>query len=116
MLTSIIPKLPSTNLSKTRALYIDKLKFVQVGGTYPDYLMVARDNVEIHFFLHLELDQLNNDGMCYVRVTEIEKLHQEFKSAVPGTRDLESKPWGQKEFSIVDDDYNCITFGESASS
>jgi hypothetical protein len=26
---------------------------------------------------------------------------------------LQTKPWGQKEFSILDPDHNLLTFGES---
>jgi hypothetical protein len=114
-LHSIIPKLPSKNLGATKAFY-EKLNFHQVGGTYPDYLMMNRDEIEIHFFLFNELNVLENYGMCYVRVMDIDALYNEIVGLGKGIRLLgkpETKPWKQKEFAITDCDHNLLTFGES---
>ena len=32
---------------------------------------------------------------------------------MPDAGHLQIKPWGQKEFSLLDPDYNLLTFGES---
>jgi hypothetical protein len=112
---SIIPKLPSKNLKATRVFYEENLGFQKVGGDYPEYLMMKRDQIEIHFFLFLELNVLENYGMCYVRVEDIAGLYEELKQKeahLPKLWKLEMKPWNQKEFSIIDKDHNLITFGE----
>lgn len=109
-LQSVIPKLPSTNLEATFNFY-SKLGFKKVGGDYPDYLMIARDSIELHFFLFTDLVPSENYGMCYIRVTEIEKLYEELKK-VTEVRPLHHQPWKQKEFSLVDTDTNLLTFGE----
>lgn len=114
-LQSVIPKLPSKDLNATKSFYEEKLGFRQVGGTYPDYLMLRRDAIELHFFLHSELDVLMNYGMCYIRITNIDELYNELQNKqvnFPGHGFLEEKPWKQKEFSIVDADHNLLTFGE----
>jgi len=112
-LQSIIPKLPSRNLQVTKSFYEEKLNFYKVGGDYKDYLMLMRDNIEIHFFLDHELDPLKNDGMCYIRISNIEMLHDELtRKNVRIVGQLEAKPWKQKEFAIVDTDHNLLTFGE----
>ncbi|GAB1453064.1 hypothetical protein MASR2M47_31200 [Draconibacterium sp.] len=35
------------------------------------------------------------------------------KTAIHPNGKLETKPWGQKEFSILDPDNNLLTFGQS---
>lgn len=114
-LRSIIPKLPSRNLKTTQSFYEEKLGFSKVGGDYPDYLMMMKENIEIHFFLFTDLNPKENYGMCYLRVSDIETLYEELKNRhtpFPSTGHLKAKPWGQKEFAILDPDTNLLTFGE----
>ena len=112
-LHSVIPKLPAADLQETKSFYVENLNFRQVGGDYPDYLMLTRDEIELHFFLDCDLDVNRNDGMCYIRVSGIEELYGSLKT--PGGMyigKLEPRPWGQKEFSIKDINENLLTFGE----
>lgn len=119
MLTSIHPKLPMRNKSITRQFYVDRLGFLDVGKEdYPDYLMVKKDEVEIHFFLFRDLNSLENYGQVYMRVRDIEDWYEECISQnlpMPLLGKLQNKPWGQKEFSLLDPDHNLLTFGESLS-
>lgn len=113
-INSVIPKLPSRNLQATKSFY-EKLGFRQTGGDYPDYLMMQLEKVELHFFLFPDLDATQNYGMCYIRVTGIDDLYNDMKKTripFPDSRALKQKPWGQKEFSIIDEDTNLLTFGE----
>lgn len=115
---SIIPKLPAQNLQATREFYVEKLGFHQVGGNYPDYLMLKRDDIEIHLFLYGDLDVLRNYGMCYIRVSDIEGLYNNLKAKGIKPSDgkqPEIKPWKQKEFSVIDINHNLLTFGETVS-
>ncbi|HLP21139.1 MAG TPA: VOC family protein [Chitinophagales bacterium] len=115
MLTSINPKLPMRDKTVTRNYYITQLGFAQVGGDYPDYLMVKKDNVEIHFFLFKELDPKENYGQVYIRTTGIEKVYEGLLSSgvsIHPNGPLQTKPWGQKEFALLDPDNNLLTFGE----
>jgi hypothetical protein len=112
-LHAIIPKLPSRALQITKSFYEEKLNFRKVGGDYPDYLMMMKDNIEIHFFRDNEFDPLKNDGMCYIRIQNIDEFYQELKGGgMTFVGKLEAKPWGQKEFAIIDPDHNLLTFGE----
>ncbi len=115
MLNTICPKLPMRNKSVTKEFYVNQLGFKVLGNTdYPDYLMLVKDQIEIHFFLFKELDPKENYGQVYVRVSEIEKEFEVLKAKGIVYKSLESKPWQQKEFSILDPDNNLLTFGESA--
>ncbi len=116
MLSTVHPKLPSRNLKITKDFYLDKLKFQQFGDEYPDYLMLYRDNIEVHFFEFRDLSITENYGMIYIRTNEIEKLYEEFKTngvSIHPNGPLTLKPWGMKEFSILDPDMNLLTFGEN---
>ena len=105
------------NKAVTKAYYLDQLGFQRVGSQdYPDYLMVKKDAVELHFFLFPDLDPLQNYGQIYLRTEEIDRLYQYFlerKVAIHPNAPLETKPWGMLEFSLVDPDHNLLTFGQS---
>ncbi len=58
--------------SVTRDFYINKLGFVQYGGDFDDYLMVQKDNIQIHFFAFRELDPKENYGQIYIRTDDID--------------------------------------------
>ena len=115
MLTAIHPKLPMRDKAITKDFFINKLGFEQFGGDYPDYLMVEKDAIQIHFFLFRELDPKENYGQVYIRTDNIEEDYEYIKSCGVKTMALETKPWGQKEFSLLDPDNNLLTFGQSPS-
>ena len=52
----------------------------------------------------------------YIRTDNIERFYQTLldnKTRIHPNGLLETKPWGQKEFSLLDPDSNLLTFGES---
>ena len=116
MLTDINPKLPMRDKSATKEYYINKLGFQQFGGEYEGYLMVQKDNIQIHFFEFNELDPKENYGQVYIRTDDIENLYQymlDNKISIHPSGQLHAQTWGQKEFSMLDPDNNLITFGQS---
>jgi hypothetical protein len=117
MLTHINPKLPMRDKAITRNFYINKLGFKEFGSRdFDGYLMVEKDAIQIHFFEFKELDPLTNYGQVYIRTDAIYNFYQTIldnKTWIHPNGQLEIKPWGQKEFSILDPDNNLLTFGES---
>lgn len=116
MLTHINPKLPMRDKTITKKYYT-KLGFKPTGTVdYDGYLMLKRDQVEIHFFEFKELNPLQNYGQVYIRTNAIDALYQSLiDSNIPihPNGPLQIKPWGQKEFALLDPDSNLLTFGES---
>ena len=116
MLTDINPKLPMRNKQITRYYYLS-LGFEVFGNSdYDEYLMMQKDRIQIHFFLFKELDPKENYGQVYIRTDDIESLYQSFlekKLSIHPASPLALKPWGQKEFAMLDPDKNLLTFGES---
>jgi catechol 2,3-dioxygenase-like lactoylglutathione lyase family enzyme len=116
MLTDIHPKLPMRDKTATRDFYIKKLGFRDAGSTdYDGYLMLKRDNIQIHFFEFTALDPKENYGQVYIRTNDIDNLYQSLsdnKVSIHPNGSLQIKPWGQKEFSLLDPDNNLLTFGQ----
>ena len=117
MLTQINPKLPMRNKHITRDFYVNKLGFEPFGhADFDNYLMVQKDAIQIHFFEFTALDITENYGQVYIRTDAIDELYTSFLNKnvdIHHNGDLQIKPWGQKEFSILDPDNNLLTFGQS---
>lgn len=117
MLTEIHPKLPMRNKSITRDFYINKLNFQEFGSAdYDGYLMMQKDDIQIHFFEFKELDPKENYGQVYIRTDNIDEWYQlalKSKVSIPSAGHLLTKPWQQKEFSVLDPDHNLLTFGQA---
>ncbi|MDG1573320.1 VOC family protein [Robiginitalea sp. M366] len=112
-LLQICPKLPMRNPAQTRAYY-EALGFALLGE-YPDYLMMGRGGVEIHFFAFKDLDPPENYGQVYIRTRGIDALYRDVQErgvSIHPNGPLEDKPWGQREFSLLDPDHNLLTFGQ----
>ncbi|GAB3219368.1 VOC family protein [Algoriphagus aestuariicola] len=116
MLTDIIPKLPMRSKAATREFYLTQLGFIDIGSEdYEGYLLVKRDNVEIHFFEFKGLDPKENYGQVYIRTDDIDALYQSMldtNNSIHPSGHLQIKPWGQKEFAMLDPDNNLLTFGQ----
>ncbi|MEN9908974.1 MAG: hypothetical protein RLZZ540_2123 [Bacteroidota bacterium] len=117
MLTDIHPKLPMRDKIITRDYYINKLGFQEFGSAdFDGYLIVQKDRIQIHFFEFKELDPKENYGQVYIRTDAIDPLYQSLidnKVLIHPNGQLTLKPWGQKEFSLLDPDNNLLTFGQT---
>ncbi len=110
-----IPILRFRNLKRLVGFY-SKLGFKLVGpGAAPDpYLIATRGAFEIHFVKAKKAGA----GMAYLRTGSVERVHRKFSQASAGGKGsprlspVEDKPWGMREFSIVDCDGNLLRIGE----
>lgn len=78
--------------------------------------MVEKEGIQIHFFLFSELDPKENYGQVYIRTNDMDAVYRDFLdrgTVIHPNGHLEDKPWGQREFSILDPDNNLLTFGQS---
>ena len=115
MLTQIHPKLPMRDVQRTKAYYLDALGFNLIGD-YGDYLMLRKDQVEIHFFEFKTLHPEENYGQVYIRTDNIDALYAQLlenKVAIHPNGALQTKAWGQREFALLDPDNNLLTFGQA---
>ena len=117
MLTAVHPKLPMRDKGATMAFYIGKLGFALAGkNDHAEYLMVERDGVELHFFLFKDLDPKENYGQVYIRTNAIDELYSALLRngvSIHPHGPLQNKPWGQREFALLDPDNNLLTIGQA---
>ncbi|MDF2931604.1 MAG: hypothetical protein K0R36_935 [Chryseobacterium sp.] len=115
MMTAMIPKLPMCNKENTRNFYT-KLGFTSNKNDFPGYLMLEKDHLEIHFFEFKDLIPTDNYGQIYIRCSDINEIYQNClrkNIEIHPAGNLNDRPWGQKEFSLLDPDSNLITFGQA---
>ena len=105
------------NKKVTLEYYVNQLGFEIFGSPdHEGYLMLQKDEVQIHFFEFKTLDPAENYGQVYIRTDNIQNLYQTLldnKVRIHPNGQLEVKPWGQWEFSLLDPDHNLLTFGQS---
>jgi catechol 2,3-dioxygenase-like lactoylglutathione lyase family enzyme len=113
-LTQTIPAMPVREMPQAVAFYRDKLGFELSFEAGPDYAGVSRLGAELH------LDGVVNGaaGEVSVRITThgIDALYAELEpqGVIHPEEPLETKPWGLRQFSVVDLDGNRITFAQPA--
>ena len=113
-----IPILPSRSLKKTLAFF-HSLGFEGSIHAHGDYAILTRGPVELHFFTHRALVPAESSAMCYIRVSDVGKICRECELAglphegIPRQDALDDKPWGMREFAIVDPDGNLFRIGQT---
>lgn len=101
-----IPTLPARSLADTRAFY-EALGFA-VESFEQGYLIATRGSLELHFFPYPDLDPAGSSFGAYLRVADVDALHAAFgrarlpRQGIPRLTAPEDKPWGLREFALVD--------------
>ena len=113
-----IPTLPSRSIDHTVAFY-RQLGFEGSAHEYNSaYAVMRRGAVEIHFFTHKELVPAESSAGCYIRVQDVDNIYRAFatcklpKKGIPRMDALEDKPWGLREFAVIDPDGNLLRIGQ----
>ncbi|MBH8555131.1 VOC family protein [Nostocaceae cyanobacterium CENA357] len=118
VLKNISPMIPAGNdLEKSIAFYEQQLgfKLIHKEGNPITMAVVKRDFAEI-FLLKNDDQHLAEWTTFRIQVDGIEQLYQEFQAhgghITHPNGQLQTKPWGMKEFAIIDVAGVCITFCE----
>ena len=106
------PLLASANIADSLAWYRDKLGFA-VRLELEEYGIVERDHVELHFWL-CKGRHIAENTSAYIRVEGIDDMHQALQTASEGgeVTPVSDRPWGMREFYVIDPDGNLLRFGE----
>lgn len=106
------PILASLDIAATARFYTQKLGFA-VTYQDADYAIVKRDGLQLHFWKCDDPAIPANTG-CYIYVRHIDTLYHTCQQAgvIHPNGALESKPWGLREFAVLDGDGNLLRFGE----
>jgi catechol 2,3-dioxygenase-like lactoylglutathione lyase family enzyme len=112
-LIAAIPKLPSMSIERSIDFYA-QLGFAKLAS-FPDYGIVERDDVQIHFWRCANPEVARTTG-CRINVEGVAELYAVYSSlnVIHPNGSLETKAWGWREFSVLDTDGNLLTFAERA--
>ena len=112
-LRSAVPILPARDLAGSAEWYRDALGF-EVRHVEGQYAIVARDDVEVHFWGPSGIEPHESMTMYRVGVEGIEALYETCceNGIVHPNAPLEPTHWGTEEFAVADRDGNLLTFFE----
>jgi len=128
-LTAAVPVLPVRDTQKAALFYRDRLGFA-VDHVDAGYAIVVRDRVAIHLWAATDESWRGRDGdrpvvsgaetfiagtaSCRVHVTDTDALCARYRETgvLHPNGALSDKPYGLREFAILDLDGNLITFFE----
>lgn len=113
-----IPILPCKSIDDTVAFYKTLGFDAKIWGAPNHYAILTRDTVELHIFTQPDLDPASSSAGCYIRVQNVDDTYGAFSSAnlkqagIPRMDKIEAKPWGMREFAVVDLNGNLIRIGQ----
>ena len=110
---SAVPVLASLDMARTVAFYVRVLNAKAVYVQPGEYGIVSLGGLELHFWACQD-PEIPKQTSCRIRVTGIAALHAQCLAgnAVHPNGGLRNQPWGTQEFSLLDEDGNCVTFYE----
>lgn len=134
-----IPILPARDMDETLAFF-DLLGFTTETYREGGYGFVRRGGIELQYAANPDVDPFSTAAMAYVRVNNAQALYDEFHAAglwepsirgpeleaevrrrwasgepIARTGPPEDKPWGLKEFALLDPCNNLLRFGQPLS-
>jgi catechol 2,3-dioxygenase-like lactoylglutathione lyase family enzyme len=113
-LACAFPILASLDIEETKRFYRNTLGFTEIAHEAADYLIVRRNDLDLHFWLTQEAIFPQNTS-CHIRGGQIAALYDAFKDcAVPDLSSFEVRPWNMNEFTIHDPHGNLLRFGAAS--
>ena len=110
-LTSVAPRFLVGDMEQALTFY-GHLGFVT---TYHDegFAIVERDGIDLHFNVSDPTQEPpKGRSVCWIGVTNIEALYQQYLPTGAVQSPLQAQPWGMKEFFLCDPFRNLLLFGE----
>lgn len=109
--TAMIPVLPALDIAETLAFYEQHLGFTR-DHSEEEFGMMSRDGLQVHFWLCRDRKICEASG-CRILVTGVDDFYSSLdQSIIHPNAELETKPWGAREFGLLDLNGNLITFAE----
>ena len=108
-LASIAPRFVVQDMEQALAFY-GKLGF---AATYQDeaFAIVTRDGIDLH--LNASAEPPKGRSVCWIGVTNIEALYQQYLPTGAIRSPLQATSWGTKGFWLCDPFRNILIFEES---
>lgn len=115
-IVAAIPILPASDVALAVQHYVEKLGFQKefAHGEPPEYAGLSRDGICVHLCRTNDATAIAMQTMLRFEVQNIEALYEEIRSRgeIHPNGALQTKPWGTREFAVIDRDGVCISFFE----
>jgi catechol 2,3-dioxygenase-like lactoylglutathione lyase family enzyme len=111
----VAPILPARDFDETIRFYAP-FGFA-LAARHEDYLILRRESVELHFFAWSDLDPATSYAGCYIRVPDVDAYLDALSRpdlpewGIPRLVPIETKPWGMREFALIDCNGSLIRVG-----
>lgn len=118
-LKAAIPVLPADDMAKALEFYTKKLGFSEKfrdNDKAPKYVGIERDGIMLHLVEvtpQRTAKLVASQTMCRVLVEDVDALYAEFSKhsgVIHPNGKLAAKPWGTREFGVLDPAGVCLTF------
>jgi catechol 2,3-dioxygenase-like lactoylglutathione lyase family enzyme len=109
---AITPRLPVSDVEKALAFYVDQLGF-SLGwkwGNPPTHANACRDSIAIDLIASPAAQ--TGTAMAYIHILGIDAYFAELKGRGVESSNLDSRPYGMRDFEVVDPFGNRLAFGE----
>ncbi len=118
-LIGAIPALPVLDIAAATDFYQNRFRFELIHAD-AGFAVLMRDQVRVHLWAANDPGTpgaepfLAGSASCRITVTDIDSLYEEMRTAgvVHPNGPLVTQPWGERDFSVLDQDNNCIAFAE----
>lgn len=112
-LSNVIPLIPARDVEETIAFYRDRLGFDLVfrDAEPARYAGIRRDGAELHLYANADR-YLAENASLRIDVDDIDALYADCQAAgcVHPNGALATRPWGTREFAVLDPSGVCIAF------
>ncbi len=117
-MSRITPIVPTNDIEVSGEFY-KNLGFAVIHE-HGNYTILQRNNISLHLTWSegWYIDPRTNNTQFRIQIGEIESfyVHCQELGVVHPNGPLEAKPWGSREFAVLDPDSACITFYEETTS
>lgn len=111
---SIVAQLPSLDFEESKRFYLETLDCVLVAE-FDVLLIFLWDDIEIHLWkCHDKV--IPENSSIYINVNDIDLLFEHYQKKLFGKIEISDRPWGMREFYIIDPSSNLLKFGQKIES
>lgn len=107
---SIAAQLPSLNFEESIRFYTDILDCILVEE-FDDLLIFLMDDLEFHLW-KCDDKTIPENSSIYLHVNQIDSLFEYYQQRLFGKIQISNRPWGMREFYIIDPSGNLLKFGQ----
>jgi len=108
---AVTPRLPTIDVEKALNFYCEQLGF-HLGWKWGDpitHANVCRDSISLDL---IACPPKTGPALAYIQLTGVDEYFSELRQRDVDLSELEDRPYGMRDFEVVDPSGNRLAFGE----